>query len=108
MAVHVREREPVRVIRQGEGPGNEGSPLLQLTGRRFMGTLFHPVSPGDMQKNFSVFRPGYRITVDWPAGSQAEHPVCGGDRIEVAGRTYHVRGSIERPGCYLDIYVEAA
>ncbi len=61
-----------------------------------------------MQKHFGVFHHGHRITVDWPAGATAEHPVCGGDTLQVVGRKYQVIGSIDRPGCYLDIYIEEA
>lgn len=103
VVVHVRDREPVRIMRQAK---DDGGPATELTGRRFMGTLLHPVPPGDMQKQFGVFRRGHRISVEWPASVAAEYPVQAGDSVEVGGRTYQVRGCVERPGCYLDLYVE--
>ncbi len=102
MVVHIREREPVQIIRGG---ADAGKPALQLTGRRFMGTLLHPVSPGDMQKLCGSFHRGHRISVEWPAGSSEEHPVRSGDSLEAGGKTYPVCASVERPGCYLDIYI---
>jgi hypothetical protein len=104
VVIHVRDREPVRITRRGDHDVGESG--VELTGRRFMGTLLHPVPSGDMQKQFGVFHRGYRISVEWPANVSAEHPVQSGDLIEAGGRTYQVRGCVERPGCYLDIYAE--
>lgn len=103
MVVHVREREPVQIIR-----GGSGAPAMELTGRRFMGTLLHPVPAGDMQKRCGLFHHGHRISVDWPAGATEDHPVRPGDSLEVGGKTYPVCACVERPGCYLDIYVGEA
>ncbi len=106
MVVHVREREPAQVLRRTPD-GQTYEPYLNLTSCRFMGTLLHPVSRGDMMRRFGVFQPGYKVIVEWPSSLEA-HPVLPEDVLDIGGRAFPVAGCDERPGCYLDIYVREA
>lgn len=100
MVMNVRERVSVRGLRQQDGS------TVDLVGRRFMGTLFHPVPRVEMMRRCGVNQNGCKIVVDWPAHAQREHPVQVGDRVEVDGRQYPIHCVEERPGCYLDLYIE--
>lgn len=105
MTAQIRERVPARVRRAAPDTG-EYQPTHDLTARRFMGVLVHPVPRHDMQVRCGVYHQGGRVVVEWPSRMMEDRPVRPGDQLEVGGKTYRVRATKELPLCFLEIYVD--
>jgi hypothetical protein len=105
MASKISDRVPIRVLpvcQEADAPAPR-----ELTGCRFMGVLLHPVPWTEMQRRFNVSHRGCRLVVHWPAEACGDHPVQAGDVLQVDGTDHTVYGVVERPGCYLEIYLDA-
>lgn len=97
MAGAIREYAPVTVIGKDDTAGN-------LVGRRFMGTLLRPVPRVEMGRRCGVDRAGMKVVADWPVHADS-CPAAVGQEVEIEGRRYRICGVVERPGCYLELYL---
>lgn len=105
MAMKIRERVPAQTLRLS---GNTGQyePHLELTLRRFMGVLLHPVPLSEMGRQCNLNRRGCRVVAEWPPNVTESHPVDVGDVLQVGDHTYSIRGIQEHPGSYLEMYID--
>ncbi|HZU14862.1 MAG TPA: hypothetical protein VFB58_18650 [Chloroflexota bacterium] len=100
MTQAIRERIPITVI--GAEAGHSS-----LVGRRFMGTLLHPVPRIEMERRCGAPHPGMKLVADWPADCDT-CSIPTGTEVEVEGRRYRVCGIDERAGCYVELYLAPA
>ena len=103
----IREQVPARTFRLSED-NKEYQPQVELMARRFMGVLVHPVPLSEMARWCDLDRHGCKVVADWPANPSGEHPIRPGDILQVGDHSYTIRGVSEHPGCYLEMYVDAA
>ena len=104
--IHIDERVPARVVRLA-GPASEGRALCDVTARRFMDVLVHPVPALEMQERLGTFQLGGKIFVDWPEDPTDWESVVPGDQLEIEGHAFTIRGIRDSPVCYSEIYVDA-
>lgn len=94
----IRERIPLKLLREN---GSE----CELTGRRFMGVLRHPVPRREMLRQCGVDSRGSRIVVDWPGALTDGVPIQAGDIIECEGRRHVVQGVKACPVIDMELYL---
>jgi hypothetical protein len=59
-----------------------------------------------MLRKFGMDRRGCKVVARWCREADEEHPVRVGDLLEIEGARRAILGVEERPGCYLELYVE--
>jgi hypothetical protein len=101
--VHIDERIPARIVRSGDG---ESAPLCNVTVRRTMNVLVHPVPPLEMENRSGRFHRGGKVFVDWPPDAAGWEAVVPGDRLEVEGKSFTIKAVSSCPVCYGEIYVD--
>jgi hypothetical protein len=104
-ATRIDERLPARILRRSDADGHSRQ-IANVTARRFMDVLFHPVPPLEMQDECGVFRQGGKIFVEWPEDSADWMHAAPTDRLEVEGREFDILAIHDAPPCYSTIYVE--
>lgn len=105
MQTRVSERVSVRILRP-DSEANELSPVLDLTARRFMGTLMHPVPRSEMAHKWGIDKRACKIVTDWTRDVPDDAPVRPGDIAQIQDRDYLVLAANAVGGCYVEMYVD--
>jgi hypothetical protein len=104
MTTQIDQPVPVRVLSRGDET-NCSEREVALTAHRFGGVLKRPVPIPEMARVCGIDGRGSKVVADWPRTFDASDFVRIGDVLEIAGRTYSIRGVRAAPGVYLELYL---